>query len=271
MEHDASSASRKPFHPFTDPHFKFSMIPEKEPPVYLANPAMADGYEFLQPLYSSFSQTKQFQEPKLPPRPSARKLSEVRQSTPSEGGRPSARPWTTPLDDRPRQPRSRGTASAGSGCGGTSISTPREQVLSLTPTVTLTLTPNPGPIPHPNPIPNPNSYPVPNPNPNRTSISNTNLSMTRVLAGAGLPASCTAAVYCKSHNEKAERSIGPNHTLRRFPAHRSRVIGAEGLVSLRFTTFEIMIDAICLLCKCRTVCRSSPHHHDFQHQMWSSR
>ncbi|KAL1511952.1 hypothetical protein AB1Y20_005232 [Prymnesium parvum] len=75
-------AERPHFRQFTDPHFKYAMASPKEEVTYLANPAMADGYEFLQPLYSSFTKSKLFETPKLPPRPT--------------GGARADRPWTTP-------------------------------------------------------------------------------------------------------------------------------------------------------------------------------
>lgn len=43
-----------------------------DPPARSSSPAAFDGYEFTQPLYSSFTNDKTFQPPRLPPRPQPR-------------------------------------------------------------------------------------------------------------------------------------------------------------------------------------------------------
>ena len=84
---------RQKFRQFTDPQFKFGREEPKDTAIYLANPAMADGYEFVQPLYSSFCKGKVYVPPKLPPRPRNRPN---RPSTTPGGSRSRGRPEAPP-------------------------------------------------------------------------------------------------------------------------------------------------------------------------------
>ena len=62
------AVNRKPFREYTGATFKFMpMEPREVMPG--ASDTNADGYEFTQPLYSSFTADRTFQEPNLPPRP----------------------------------------------------------------------------------------------------------------------------------------------------------------------------------------------------------
>ena len=71
LAHFTDQEPRKPFQPYTGATFKF--LPSEPREVVPGQDTTAfDGYEFTQPLYSSFTADKTFQPPKLPPRPRAR-------------------------------------------------------------------------------------------------------------------------------------------------------------------------------------------------------
>ena len=83
----------QPFRQYTGAAFKF-MPSEPREVVPGQDAANFDGYEFTQPLYSSFTQDKTFAVPKLPPRPVPRNgrngtamRERTRPSTSTGGGR----------------------------------------------------------------------------------------------------------------------------------------------------------------------------------------
>jgi len=97
---DPKMLKQHPFRAFTDPQFKFGAPEPKDTAIYLANPTMADGYEFTQPLYSSFNKAKVYVAPRLPPRPKG-----VRPSTTPGGSRSrAARPQAPPQQQPPARP-----------------------------------------------------------------------------------------------------------------------------------------------------------------------
>lgn len=63
---------RKPFQAYTGATFKFLPSEPRETLAGVDDPTSFDGYEFTQPLYSSFTADKTFQPPRLPPRPRPR-------------------------------------------------------------------------------------------------------------------------------------------------------------------------------------------------------
>ena len=109
LAHFTDQEPRKPFQPYTGATFKF--LPSEPREVVPGQDTTAfDGYEFTQPLYSSFTADKTFQPPKLPPRPRARQG--------SIAIRERARPSTTTGTRGPgEQPRSAPTAPGMGGFG----------------------------------------------------------------------------------------------------------------------------------------------------------
>ena len=89
----AEAINRRPFRQHSGAAFKF-MPHEPRELAPNANDTNADGYEFTQPLYSSFAADRTFQPARLPPRPNARVAPAVRErSRPSTttGARAEAR------------------------------------------------------------------------------------------------------------------------------------------------------------------------------------
>lgn len=102
---------RKPFQAYTGATFKF-MPAEPREVVQGQDQTAFDGYEFTQPLYSSFTADRTFQPMKLPPRPAAR---------PNKGGvavRERARPSTGQGGGQQRGGPSPSSAPNGPGNGG---------------------------------------------------------------------------------------------------------------------------------------------------------
>ena len=101
LAHFTDQAPRKPFQPYTGATFKF--LPSEPREIVPGQDTTAfDGYEFTQPLYSSFTADKTFQPPKLPPRPRPRQgqvaLRERANPRPSTttGARIGAQPMSAP-------------------------------------------------------------------------------------------------------------------------------------------------------------------------------
>ena len=102
---------RKPFQAYTGATFKF-MPAEPREVVQGQDQTAFDGYEFTQPLYSSFTADRTFQPMKLPPRPAARPTRAASRCASARGRRPVRGAGSSAAGRRPRRrPTARATAA----------------------------------------------------------------------------------------------------------------------------------------------------------------